>query len=128
MRRAPTFIVLLAIVVFGSAAAGAQDVQAPGGLFFDDNETVHEANIEAIAAVSITLGCVVEGTAYCPQREVTRAQMATFLARALHLDPRLWRGCPIALLLLLAAPGSGGAATPAMSTRLRQHSTSSAPK
>lgn len=87
MHRLSAFIVLLAMIVFGSATAGAQDVQLPGGRFFDDNETVHEPNIEAIGALSITVGCVVEGTAYCPEREVTRAQMATFLARALHLDP-----------------------------------------
>ena len=86
MRRIPSLVMLLALTLLGSTTATAQGPQLPGGRFFDDNETIHEPNIEAIAALSITLGCVVEGTAYCPEREVTRAQMATFITRALGLE------------------------------------------
>ena len=68
--------------------ASAQDVQSPGGHFFDDNETVHEPTIEAIAALGITSGCVTTGAAYCPDMFVTRAQMATFIARALGMAER----------------------------------------
>ncbi len=49
--------------------------------FDDDNGTTHEANIEALAAAQVTLGC--GERAYCPNDPVTRAQMATFLIRAL---------------------------------------------
>lgn len=56
------------------------------GRFTDDDGNVHEANIEAIAAAGVTAGCDVSGTLYCPSEFVTRAQMATFLARALGLE------------------------------------------
>ena len=52
--------------------------------FDDDNGTVHEPNIEALAAAQVTLGC--GDRAYCPEAAVTRAQMATFLIRALDAD------------------------------------------
>ena len=87
MRRIPLLLVLSVLVFVGPSIASAQSTQLPGGHFFDDNGTVHEPNIEAIANLAITLGCVAEGTAYCPELDVTRAQMATFLARALDLDP-----------------------------------------
>jgi glucose/arabinose dehydrogenase len=52
--------------------------------FFTDNETsLHEADINRLAAAGITLGC--GGGRYCPLELVTRAQMASFLARALTL-------------------------------------------
>lgn len=82
---------LLAAVIAGLGLAltitsvGAQETERPGGFFFDDNETTHEPNIEAIAEAGITGGCLPEGTAYCPDLEVTRAQMASFIARALDL-------------------------------------------
>ena len=60
---------------FGLAAgpdAGFEDV-ASG--------STHEANINALAASEVTLGCS-EGR-FCPGRATTRAQMATFLTRAL---------------------------------------------
>jgi hypothetical protein len=51
--------------------------------FSDDNSSVHEANINAVAAAGITAGC--SGSRFCPDGLVTRAQMATFLGRALDL-------------------------------------------
>ena len=65
----------------------AQEAQLPGGQFFDDNDSPHEGNIEAISAEGITSGCVAGGAAFCPNAHVTRAQMATFLTRALGLTP-----------------------------------------
>lgn len=53
--------------------------------FSDDDGMSHEPNIEAIAAAGITNGC--GNGQYCPWGAVTRAQMASFLARALGLDP-----------------------------------------
>ena len=53
---------------------------------FDDIEGgTHEAAINALAAAKITVGCKKDTLQYCPQKPVTRAQMATFLARALGL-------------------------------------------
>lgn len=55
-----------------------------GPTFIDDDGSVHEANIEAIAAAGITVGCnPPKGDRFCPDDPVTRAQMATFLVRAL---------------------------------------------
>jgi murein DD-endopeptidase MepM/ murein hydrolase activator NlpD len=45
----------------------------------------HVTGIEAIVDAEITQGCNADGTRYCPERDVTRAQMATFLQRALKL-------------------------------------------
>ena len=60
----------------------------PGGTFIDDNGSVHESNIEAIFAAGITVGCnPPDSTNYCPDSPVTRAEMATFLTRALKLPP-----------------------------------------
>jgi hypothetical protein len=48
-----------------------------------DSSNVHHRTIARLAAERITVGC---GDAlYCPDNEVTRAQMASFLARALKL-------------------------------------------
>ena len=55
------------------------------GTFSDDDGSVHQPNIEAIAAAGITQGCDTSGVRFCPTDGVTRAQMASFLARALDL-------------------------------------------
>jgi hypothetical protein len=58
---------------------------ASGDFFDDDNGSIHEGDINRIATAGITLGC---GTRlYCPHSPVTREQMASFLVRALGLDP-----------------------------------------
>lgn len=55
----------------------------PGGTFADDDGTVHEGNIEAIAARGITRGCNPPANdSFCPNDAVTRGQMAAFLDRA----------------------------------------------
>ncbi len=53
--------------------------------FSDDDGSIFEADIEAIAAAGITSGC--GERAFCPGRPVTRAEMAAFLGRALGLRP-----------------------------------------
>ncbi len=53
--------------------------------FTDDTDNVHEGAINALAELGITIGCG-EGV-YCPARGVSRAEMATFLFRALDLQP-----------------------------------------
>ena len=50
--------------------------------FDDDAGNKHEPNINRVAAAGITVGCGPDR--YCPDGLVTRAQMATFLRRALE--------------------------------------------
>lgn len=60
----------------------------PGGTpgrFSDTARSVHAHNIDKLAEAGITAGCGQDR--YCPDRQVTRAQMATFLAHALKLVP-----------------------------------------
>ena len=53
------------------------------GTFTDDNDSIFEGAIEAIAAERITLGCnPPTNDHYCPDDLVTRGQMAIFLVRA----------------------------------------------
>lgn len=53
--------------------------------FTDDDGSIFEADIQALAAAGITLGCNLEGTEFCPADPVTRGQIAAFLDRALDL-------------------------------------------
>ena len=59
---------------------------APAG-FADTEANTHEDHIHALAAEGITAGCATKPLRYCPEDSVTRAQMATFLSRALGLIP-----------------------------------------
>ncbi|MEA2022747.1 MAG: hypothetical protein U9N79_00500 [Actinomycetota bacterium] len=54
--------------------------------FVDDDSSIFEADINAIAEVGITLGCNPPANDhYCPNASVTREQMASFLVRASRL-------------------------------------------
>lgn len=53
--------------------------------FGDDAKSVHEADINTLAASGITSGCTQEGDDFCPRDKVTRGQMAAFLVRAIGL-------------------------------------------
>ena len=53
--------------------------------FWDDGASMHEPDINALHEAGITGGCG-EGR-FCPKEAVTRAEMATFLARALAIAP-----------------------------------------
>jgi N-acetylmuramoyl-L-alanine amidase len=58
----------------------------PGGSFVDDDGSTHEGGIEAIAAAGLTAGCNPPANdRYCPDANVTREQMAAFIARARQL-------------------------------------------
>ena len=58
----------------------------PGNRFIDVLEgNSHLVAINALAAAGITAGCATEPARYCPDGQTTRAQMATFLARALGI-------------------------------------------
>ena len=50
--------------------------------FCDDDASVHESSIEAIAGWGITKGCSIGHPTYCPEESITRQQMAAFLYRA----------------------------------------------
>lgn len=45
------------------------------------SDNVHHDAISWLASVGVTGGCSADGTSYCPEDPVTRAQMATFLKR-----------------------------------------------
>ena len=62
--------------------AFALEAATPAG-FTDTDGNVHAPNIDALAAAGITAGCKTDPLRYCPDQPVTRAQMATFLHRAL---------------------------------------------
>jgi len=59
---------------------------APPAGFGDTGGSVHREAIDALSAAGITAGCQTDPLLYCPSRPVTRAEMATFLARSLGLD------------------------------------------
>ncbi|MGH8959218.1 MAG: S-layer homology domain-containing protein [Acidimicrobiia bacterium] len=71
---------LLLLTTHPAMAAGIS------GAFTDDDGSVHEADINGIAEVGITQGC--GGTNFCPRGGVTRAEMASFLVRAMDLTPQ----------------------------------------
>lgn len=89
--------VIWVAIVFMYGPAGLAEPQPPSEPadlpavyeppFVDDEGSVHEASIAAIAEAGITAGCNSTGDEYCPEDPVTRAQMATFLMRALDLPP-----------------------------------------
>ena len=55
-----------------------------GDQFTDDNGHVFEAAIDRLSTAGVTLGCnPPANTKFCPDRPVTRGQMAAFLVRAL---------------------------------------------
>jgi glucose/arabinose dehydrogenase len=56
---------------------------SPTDYFDDDDGTTHEHNINRIAHAGITGGCATRR--FCPTATVTRAQLMSFMARALEL-------------------------------------------
>ncbi len=64
---------------FGLVAGSAADS------FQDDAGSIFESDINTLAAAGITRGCnPPKNTEFCPDRTVTRAEMATFLIRSLN--------------------------------------------
>ncbi len=57
-------------------------------LFIDDDGSIFEPDIDKLATADVTKGCnPPTNDMYCPDAPVLRDQMASFLARALGLDP-----------------------------------------
>ncbi|MGH2392788.1 MAG: S-layer homology domain-containing protein [Candidatus Limnocylindria bacterium] len=55
-------------------------------VFTDDEGSIFEGNINALAAAGVTKGCnPPENDEFCPDRSVSRAEMAAFLVRGLSL-------------------------------------------
>ncbi|MYB44551.1 MAG: hypothetical protein F4X18_04420 [Acidimicrobiia bacterium] len=70
-----------------SFLARALDLEAaPPAGFGDTGGSVHRAAIDSLWAAGITAGCQTNPPLFCHARAVTRAEMATFLARSLGLD------------------------------------------
>lgn len=87
-RRPPLLILALAALLAMPLAAPSEVRAAlpPGGTFMDDNGSMFEGAIEAVAAEGITKGCDPPlNDLFCPNDPVTRGQMAAFLVRALGL-------------------------------------------
>ncbi|MDH4116274.1 MAG: VanW family protein [Acidimicrobiia bacterium] len=60
----------------------------PGSSFDDTDTSVFATDIARLADAGLTKGCNPPGnSSFCPDRLVTRAEMATFIARALGLEP-----------------------------------------
>lgn len=82
MKKLLPWIILALVLLIGSEASAA----GISGAFTDDDGSVHEADINGIAEAGITKGC--GGTNFCPRGGVTRAEMASFLVRAMELNPQ----------------------------------------
>jgi hypothetical protein len=55
-----------------------------GDLFIDDDTSIFEGDIDRLGTAGVTKGCnPPSNDRYCPDSDVTRAQMAAFLHRAL---------------------------------------------
>lgn len=77
---------LVCTVLVAPIAAQASDELQPGGTFTDDNRLPEEGYIEAIAEIGVTRGCNPPANdRFCPERAVTRAEMASFFVRSLGL-------------------------------------------
>jgi subtilisin family serine protease len=69
------------MAAFLSRALGLEPVATDA--YTDDGASEHEAHINRLAESGVTTGC--GGTRFCPTMTVSRAQMASFLVRALAL-------------------------------------------
>ncbi len=68
---------------FASLLVRALGLEDGSDAFVDDGDSVHESDIDALAAAGITKGCnPPANTQFCPKDNVTRGQIAAFLRRA----------------------------------------------
>jgi peptidoglycan hydrolase-like protein with peptidoglycan-binding domain len=82
VRLFSTVAVVLALTAV-AIAFPASPARAAQNTFVDDDTSIFERDIEAIAAAGITTGC--GDDAFCPDQDVTRSQLAALLRRALGL-------------------------------------------
>ncbi|MGI9528728.1 MAG: N-acetylmuramoyl-L-alanine amidase [Acidimicrobiia bacterium] len=92
-----------------------------GPQFVDSATSVFAEDINALATAGVTTGCnPPTNDRFCPENPVTRQQMATMLARALHLDPIVPPPSDAVSLDIVARSGWGAA--PAQTNRMEEHS------
>jgi len=84
MTKRITIMLVAAITVLGLSGRAWADEGDGRGPFADVDGSQHEADVAALWAAGITTGC--GEWLFCPDEEVSRAQMAAFLARALELS------------------------------------------
>ena len=90
MRRRRLAAAAVAVVVVGvsvaSASASASDdvVEAGSGAFSDDDGSVHEAGLDALAARGFLDGTECAEGRFCPTEPLKRWEMAVWLGRALR--------------------------------------------
>ena len=71
-----------------SFLARALNLPSPDKDYFtDDENSIHEFDINRLATANITGGCASGASKFCPGQRVSRGQMASFLARAKALPP-----------------------------------------
>jgi len=75
----------LTVTLAASLLVAMPGLASAGQGFRDDDGNIHENSIEALSNAGITQGCGTEE--FCPDKAVTRGQMAAFLDRALSLPP-----------------------------------------
>lgn len=87
MKKRTRIVALAAsLIVLVAAVPALADGLPPGGTFLDDDGAAEEGYIEAISAEGITQGCQAPPNAlFCPERALTRGEMATIFVRALDL-------------------------------------------
>jgi hypothetical protein len=100
----------------------------PGDRFADDNGHLFEDAINRIAAAGVTLGCNPPvNDRYCPDQNVARDQMATFLTRAMGLTANRPSPRPVPVVSVVsrgqwgARPPETGRMVPHTITRLTVH-------
>ena len=72
----------------GGYQVNVTDGTVGSGTFLDDDGSVHEPDIEKIAQLGVTVGCATRPEPlFCPDRSVTRAEMAAFLMRYIQHEP-----------------------------------------
>lgn len=87
-RRHRLVVLLTSLLMIGTVIPALADDLPPGGTFFDDDGAVAEGFIEAIRAEGITVGCnPPQNDLFCPDRALTRGEMATIFARSLDMAP-----------------------------------------
>lgn len=84
-RWVRTISMVVALLAVAAPPASGEDLP-PGGTFWDDDGNPAEGHIEAIRSIEVTRGCNPPvNDLFCPERALTRGEMATIFVRALDL-------------------------------------------
>jgi hypothetical protein len=82
----PTTRAEMAVFLLRAKYGAAYNPPAAAGIFADVSTTYWDASwIEQLYAEGITGGCSLSPLSYCPEKSVTRAEMAVFLVRTFNL-------------------------------------------